>query len=160
MSLGLIIALLLLAALVLVVAELFLPSGGVLGLMAGVALIAAVVTCFRVDPRLGAGAVLLVALLAMPAFALGVKVWQWSPVGRKMTLKATTSGRSPLDAVAVGSEGVAVSALRPMGEAEFAGQTVQAKSEFGGVEPGTRVRVIAFAENVATVRPLPAAQVS
>ena len=58
----------------------------------------------------------------------------------------------------IGSVGQTLTSLRPMGEAEFAGEAgqtrvIQARSEFGSLEPRTPVVVVHFHDGVATVRP-------
>ena len=166
------IILLLLVAAVLIFAELVLPTHGLLGVLAGVAALAAVGVCFSVNRWLGLG-VFAVAVAVLPLLLAGlIQGWQRSPVGRRVTLN-TTSGEAVGVGVrlSVGDVGRCVSALRPMGECEFpapaansaaggdylgdlppAERVVQCVSEIGPVPTGASVRVVAFRNGVATVR--------
>jgi membrane-bound ClpP family serine protease len=153
MELTLVIALLALAAVVLAVAELILPTGGILGVMAILAALAAVACTFAVNVTFGVIS-LVVLLVASPFIAwLGMRLWESSPVGRRVILHDEV-GVATVDRIAIGARGTTVSTLRPTGEAEINGQTIQAESEFGELPPGTEVVVIAFADNLATVRPI------
>ena len=166
------------AAAVLTVAELILPTHGLLGLLAALAGAGAVGTCFYVDRWLGLG-VFAAAVVASPFVAAGVLgAWQRTPVGRRLVLGGTVG--VPVDAgvtVGVGEVGTSVTALRPMGECEFpapqaadgagagAGvaiapasndpsgtRVVQCVSELGPLPAGASVRVVGFASGLATVR--------
>jgi membrane-bound ClpP family serine protease len=132
-------------------AELLLPSHGILGIAALLCYGGAVGMCFAVHRGLGLG-VLIGSLLAAPFVGMGLLgIWQRSPIGRRLTLSAV-AGTPDAVGVMVGQHGVAVSELRPGGEAEFGEHRIQARSDSGPIRPGTPVRVIAFADNVATVR--------
>ncbi|MEM8876041.1 MAG: NfeD family protein [Planctomycetota bacterium] len=153
MSLTLIILLLVAVAAVLAIAELILPTGGVLGVLAGLAGIGALACCFFVDKWLGLG-LTVAALVVSPFVAAGMmKVWEKSPVGKAIIVSDVAGKPTDLN-VPVGTVGTALSELRPMGEADFAGETMQVLSEFGSVGRGEAVRVVGFDGVVAKVRPL------
>jgi membrane-bound serine protease (ClpP class) len=138
---------------VLIVAELLLPSHGLLG-VAAIACFAVVIgICFSINRWLGIGVLASVILLSPLIGAMLLAAWQKSPVGKRLTLTAT-AGKADTAAVMVGQTGVAVSDLRPTGECEFNDHRLQATSDSGLIHAGTPVRVIAFANGVATVRPL------
>lgn len=127
--------------LVLLAAELILPTHGVLGVLGAAALLGALGLSFLIHRWLGV--VLSVAALVSSPFLwnLAVNLWQKTPVGRRVVLSATVpevdKALPPL-----GAEGVAVSEMRPMGECEFGDARVEATSEFGIIAAGQRVRVI------------------
>ncbi len=54
----------------------------------------------------------------------------------------------------IGQEGVATSALRPIGKAEVSNQTVEVKTLGGYLEPGTRVRIVKVLPNQIIVEPI------
>ena len=151
MTTGTLAILLLLAGLLLLVAEMLLPTQGILGLVGAAALAASVVTCFRIDSRLGFATLVAMVVAAPFAWMLFVKVWPRTPVGRRMIL-APTTGALPGAEVAVGQTGVAVSELRPMGVCSFGDDRIEARAERGTIPAGTRVRVVELIDRRPTVR--------
>jgi len=136
----------------LLAAELFIPSGGIIGLAAAAVFGIAIVTGFVVSTWLGL-AMLVGGLVASPfVFSAMMKLWQKTPAGRALVLNSSTPAmdrpRAPLD-----SSGVTVTQLRPMGEAEFGTSTFEVISETGSLERGIRVRVVGHRDDgVAVVR--------
>lgn len=126
---------------VLFVAEMFLPSHGLLGILAAAALVGGVVACFSVNQYAGLAAVLAVAVAIPVGGGLMLKYWPKTPVGRRMTLQAVESRLQP-PLIRLGAEGVAISELRPMGMCQFGGERVEVRSDLGMIPPGTRVRVV------------------
>ncbi|MDB5326588.1 MAG: hypothetical protein JWM57_2157 [Phycisphaerales bacterium] len=139
-------------AIVLYVAEVFIPSHGVLTILATACLVGVVVLCFALNRWLGTGALAAIVLLGPIGLSLGISVWQRTPVGRKMVLHGVV-GEPPRPFVLVGSTGITLTELRPMGECEFGDQRIEAKSEFNRlVRAGQAVVAIALNDGVATVR--------
>lgn len=138
---------------VLVFAELLLPTHGLLGIAAIACFAVVIGICFQINRWLGiavlAGGIVLSPFLGMVLLS----AWQKSPIGKRLTLTAT-AGKADTAAVMIGQTGVAVSELRPTGECEFGEHRLQATSDSGLIHAGTTVRVIAFTNGVATVRPL------
>jgi membrane-bound ClpP family serine protease len=58
-----------------------------------------------------------------------------------------------LEGLAPGQEGVALSALRPVGKAEVGGRTFEVKTLGGYVTTGTKVRIIQILSNQIIVEP-------
>lgn len=153
----LLIILLVLGAVVLIVADLFLPSGGMMSVVGVGLLLTACIICFTINRWLGLG-VLFAMIVSSPFIGWGlIKAWGKTPIGRRMILDHADQPL-PREVVGVGQVGSTLSTLRPMGEAVFVTpmgeMTVQAKSEFGDLPPQTPVRVTHFRDGVATVRPL------
>lgn len=141
-----------LVAVILLLAELLLPSHGILGILGGICMLGAVGVCFYVNRWLGAG-VLTAGVLVSPLVAAGlVRLWERSPIGRRVVLTGSVGVPQPPPRLRVGQVGVAVSELRPMGEVEFDDRRVEAISEFGMIQPGSRVKVLSIANNVVRVR--------
>lgn len=157
----LLILLLVAGATILLVGDLFLPTGGIMSIVGVGLLLTATIVCFTINRWLGL-AVLFGLTISSPFVAAGmIKAWQHTPIGKRMTLADAPLPTPRGPAVRVGREGRTLSALRPMGEAEFindSGQlvTVQAKCEFGDLPPGAAVRVVHFKDELATVRPIAA----
>ena len=140
-------------ATVLYVGEIFIPSHGVLTVLASGCLVVCMVLCFMIDRWLGVGAMVALAVLGPIGASVGVGVWVRTPVGRRMVL-TSIAGEPPRPFVLVGSVGTAITDLRPMGECEFDGNRIEARSELGRIVPaGQQVTVISLHDGVATVRP-------
>lgn len=151
MTAATLIILLLLTGLVLLVAEMLLPSHGVLGVLGAVVLAAGVVVCYRVDSRIGLAALLVLVVAAPFAGMLWIKLWPRTPLGRRMILGPATTSVAEAG-VEIGQTGVAASELRPMGVCDFGAGRVEARAEFGTIPAGQRVRVVAVVDRRPTVR--------
>jgi membrane-bound ClpP family serine protease len=145
------------AGVILLIAEVFLPTHGMLGLMGAAGLVAGVVVCFRINQYLGlASAVGLVCLMPFAA-ALWVKVWPHTYAGKRLILAPPAAGNAHAPAPAaetmrVGQVGVVVSELRPGGLCEFGGARVEARCERGTIPAGQRVEVVALVDSRPLVR--------
>lgn len=151
MTPGTLAILLLVAGMILLVAEMLLPSQGILGILGAAAHVGCVVICFRLSSRLGFG--VLVAMIVAAPFAgmLWVKVWPTTPVGRRMIL-AKVSGSIPNAMVSIGQTGTTVSELRPMGMCAFGADRVEARAERGTIASGRQVQVVDIVDRRPTVR--------
>lgn len=138
----------------LIALEVFLP-GGVLGAMGALAIVAGVVLCFFFSVT--AGVIAMIALVVLGP-AVG---WAWVtnahrlPGSRSLFLSGTADPlpATPVNALRPGQIGVAISELRPGGTCEFDGERLEARSEEGIIPAGASVRVVAFEDGIATVRP-------
>jgi len=125
-------------ALLLFVLEVFVPSGGVLGFLSGVALVVAIFLLFRVDQTLGLiGAI--VSLIAIPFF---------TPIGRMLTLSGghgvAVTGRQPVaDKPVVGAVGRTVTDLHPVGTCLFEGKRIECLADRHYIDREKPVRVVA-----------------
>jgi membrane-bound ClpP family serine protease len=151
MTLGLAAILLVLAGVILIAGEMLLPTQGILGILGGTAVLAAVVIGFGIHPWLGVGMLAACAVAIPFVGALAMRAWPKTPMGRRMVLPAVTSNEAA-ETVRVGQEGVTVSELRPMGTCKFDGVVVEATSEHGIVPPGAAVRIIALVNHRPLVR--------
>lgn len=139
-------------ALVMFVAELFVPSGGLLAIIGAVSLTAAIVICFTIDRWLGVGVTVASVLIAPFVMAGSINLWQRSPIGKRMIITQTV-GNLPKTEVLIGSTGIALTEMRPMGEVEVGEVKIEAQSEMGFVIPaGSKVKVLAMSGGIATVR--------
>ncbi len=140
------------------VAEVFLPSHGLLT-VAGVGfLIAGIVMTFRIST--GAGFVATIAvIIALPVFfVVAIRYWPRTRIGRKIAPAnpvLTDEDRGRLDAVLgplVGTTGRAISPLRPVGTCEFDGRRLECIAESGMIDAGSTVRAVALRGRNLTVR--------
>ncbi len=144
LPLGYVSLALLLAAFLLIGAEIYIP-GGILGTLGAVCLVAAVVLGFRMGPTAGWASVGLVAVMAGFGLYFWLRVFPRSRAGRKLTLELDgrdfKSARPEMEAM-VGREGVAQSGLRPSGVATMDGRRVDVVADHGlWLDAGTPVRV-------------------
>ncbi len=133
--------------------ELVIPSHGVLGVMAALALLAGAGGMFVVDPTYGA-ATLLVMMLSVPfVWVTFVKLWPHTPVGKRVLLPRPQVTPPPEPSpVAIGQQGVSITELRPIGECEFEGRRMETVSDLGMIPPGRMVKVVALDNNRPVVR--------
>lgn len=151
---------LLLAGLLLLGAEIFVP-GGVLGVMGGFALMGAMAMGFvAFGPQQGVLAALLILVFVGISIALWIKILPRTPIGKSLTLSTDTAGYKSA-AVSmrdyVGKEGEAVSPLGPSGLIRIDGKRLDAVAEGKWIDAGTRIRVVQVVGNHLTVRALPPA---
>ena len=151
MTLTTLVILLLLAGVVLMLAEALLPTQGLLGVVGAVAMLAAVAVSFRIDSRVGF-ALLAGLVVAAPFAAMAwVKLYPKTPVGRRMIL-APAAREVVAAPVSVGQTGTTVSELRPMGTCDFGAERIEARAERGTIPAGTRVQVVDVVDRRPTVR--------
>jgi membrane-bound ClpP family serine protease len=156
---------LLAAALLLVIAEVFLPSAGLLSIGAGAAAIAGIIVLFKHPdgPTWGFIGVGLVLVGAPAAISMALKVWPSTPIGKKMLQGEVTEEqleaqrRVEIEArerrrALVGAEGEVITPLRPVGVVRIADQRYDALAETGIIETGQRVRVTAVQDHQIKVR--------
>jgi len=148
----------LLTALGLVVLELLLPSGGVLGVLAALAYLGAIAAGYM-QGGLHAGTLfMLAAISALPLLLYAVvRWWPYTAMGRRVIMhppeEEDVLPASRLQAADwVGRQGVALAALLPAGAVRIDGRVLDASSEQGSIEKGSLVRVVAVRDNRLVVR--------
>ncbi len=149
------------------IAEMFVPSGGILGACSLLCLIGGVVMLFWIDDTIGLiGAV--VSLIAIPfAFMGALWVWPSTPIGRALTLGgAEDREQSPYDgqdrpmnhthhaSIPVGTMGKTLTELRPVGMCLLDGTRQECLSETGVIESGVQVKVVSSDGMQVKVRPI------
>jgi membrane-bound ClpP family serine protease len=152
--------LLLLAGCTLVVMEVFIPSGGVISILAAVALIGSILIAFQDSATTGPTTGVVFA--AMTVFAvptligLAFKYWPKTPMGKAFLGELPTEAEvMPEDARRglIGRVGVARTKMLPSGAVEIDGQMIDAVSQGRAIEPGTYVVVAEVRANRVVVRP-------
>lgn len=152
---------LLVVGLLVMVLEVFLPSGGILGFISVVAILAAVVMAFVEEgPTAGIG-VLAAAVVAVPGVL--IMAFRWfpkTPLGRRVLPPPPDASEvlpdSPLRRRArgmVGRTGRVVREMLPWGSVEIDGTTFEAVSETGLIELGATVEAVGVQGMSLVVRP-------
>lgn len=143
---------LLIAFYALVAAEILIPSGGILGLTAAVVAVTSIIIGSTYSISMGL-TLLLIYLITTPIlFAIMVRLWPRTRIGRQMlnrdTLQSdttlpppTTLDGTPLDDF-VGRIGVATSNLLPSGQVKVDGHKTDAVSTGLPIDAGTKVMVV------------------
>jgi membrane-bound ClpP family serine protease len=155
---------LLAASLLLIVVEVFVPSMGVIAIVAAACAVAGVICMFRVSLGWGVASLATVAVLGPMAFGFALKVWPSTPIGRAMlgeptpeeaeaARQAAMKERDALLAL-VGAEGKVLTDLRPVGVVEIDGRRYEALSESSLIRAGARVRVTVIEGSRMKVRSL------
>jgi membrane-bound serine protease (ClpP class) len=157
-------------ALGIVALELVIPSGGLLGLLSGGAVIASVVSFFMYSATAGIVAILTYLILTPIVIVFGLKLWINSPLGRMVVLGgAVTEDEAPppgppgsmAGAAAaraadlrhlVGAAGVTITSLRPVGVVRIGDHRIEALAENGTIDPGQPVVVTEVYDNQVKVR--------
>lgn len=151
------------AALVLVAIEVFIPSAGLIGFIAGIAAVAGVICLWRVSETWGLAGTLTVIVLGPALFFFLLNVLPSTPAGRRLIGAPPEEELAERDlaerqarvarASLVGAVGVALTDLRPIGTVEIDGQRYDALAETAAIDQGTRVRVTAATMLELKVRP-------
>lgn len=142
------------------IAEVFIPSHGVLGVVGICCIIAAVAKTFAYGGTQAGMISVIACLTLLPTMGyLGIKYWRSTPIGRRIVpsnpvlTDADTS--VPVEELRglIGKSGVAISSLRPVGLCEFDGKRVSCVAELGMVEAGAEVVGTGITSGNLAVRP-------
>ncbi len=143
------------------VLEVFVPSGGVLGFLSMVALGAGVVTAFvEQGPAVGCAVLAATAVAAPVVLGIAFRIFPDTPLGRRVLppppqpddVVPDADRRNKLREL-VGLEGRAAIDLLPWGAVEVGGRELPAMSESGLIVAGTAVEVVAAQAGGLVVRP-------
>ncbi|MHC4884525.1 MAG: NfeD family protein [Planctomycetota bacterium] len=139
----------------LLLAEPVLPSFGLLTITGLLLAGYGCYTAFSMDTLFG-WCTLSVAVAGAPfAYYLGFRILQRTPMVLDTACEPPVPEKAPDGPrVSIGTAGVAVSALRPMGMVEFDGQGWEVHSQGGIIEAGVRVEVCGIRGKVIEVTPL------
>jgi membrane-bound serine protease (ClpP class) len=155
-------------AILLFLVEVFLPTGGIVGIASAAVAIAGIVAFFFEDPWWGSAATLAFLVLVPVCFNFALKVFPRTPFGKQLILGSTTDDeeeQAAADAAQrareereraealVGATGTAKTDLHPIGSATFDGSVIEVSSETGFIEKGTPIRITRVEGNRVKVRP-------
>lgn len=152
---------LILLGFVVICLELFLPSAGMLGVLAGMLVLAGIVSSFFYTLTAGA-IVLAITCFSLPMLiALAIKIWPSTPIGRKILIGAMSEqdvlpqndNQEQLKSL-IGRRGTARTKMLPSGIIEIDDRNYDAVSDGFAIEPGALVEVISIRTKRAVVRPV------
>jgi len=142
------------------VLEVFVPSGGILGFVSILALVASVATAFLELGATAGMASLAVVVLAVPAvLSVAFRWFPETPLGRRVLPPAPESADVLPDPTRrqhardlVGRTGLTVSELLPWGGVQIDGEVVDAVSEDGPIAAGVAIEVVGVQAAALIVR--------
>ena len=142
----------------LVIAEVFVPSGGLISICAFACLIGGLMIFFRHSTTTGwIGAGLAIIMIPL-VLAVAYRIFPKTRFGRAVTLAPpkgragnAVPGAAELNRL-LGAVGLVLTPLRPVGMCDFAGQRVECVAESGYVDKGKSVKVINVQGRRLTVR--------
>ncbi|MBL7842923.1 MAG: hypothetical protein JNK44_03600 [Cyclobacteriaceae bacterium] len=155
MLMWLAIAALILAGIIMIVVEvIFIPGTTVVGLLGLVFTVVGLIFGYsEFGSETGSwillGTLVTLAVVLYMSFRKGA----WKKFSLKTSIDSKVN-EGILGALAVGAEGIASSALRPMGTAEFKGKMVEVKTNGDYLAAGTRVKIIQIQTNDIVVEPI------
>lgn len=127
----------------LLIADLFLPSAGVIFVISVLCAFASILFAFRHDYEFGIW-LLIFELACVPIFTLlFIKLWPRTPLGRRMIIEPTeVKGFEWEEKSLIGQSGIALCDLVPNGDVEIGGKSWQATSRVGIISKGGEVSVV------------------
>jgi membrane-bound serine protease (ClpP class) len=146
-------------SLVLLAAEAFIPSGGLISVVAAAVAISGIVCLFKVDWKWGVSGIGTVAVLGPLLFIFALQLMPSTKVGR--TLMFGEDGQEhpvlsddaahELD-VLIGAEGTVLTDLRPIGAVRLGDRRIDALAELSFIPAGSRVKVVSVDGTTIKVR--------
>lgn len=149
-----ILSLILLGLAVIVIEIIFVPGTTVVGLIGFVLLVLGVGLSFGYfGSTIGWLTTGGTAIASGVVFYLAFKANVWG----RFSLKSTSNSKvneGELSTLTTGAEGMTISALRPVGKAEFNQKMYEVRTMGNYVEPGTKIRVTQILSNQIIIEPL------
>jgi membrane-bound serine protease (ClpP class) len=141
--------------------ELFVPSAGLLAILAALLIVGGIVAAFFYTLTAGA-IVLAITCFSLPLiFAAALKIWPNTPIGRRILIGAMTEEdvlpqsdlQDPLKPL-IGRRGVAKTKMLPSGIVQIDDRNYDAISDGYAIEPRSHVEVISVRTKRLVVRPV------
>lgn len=151
----LIIAALILAGILLIIAEVvFIPGTTVVGLLGAIFMIAGVIFSYKqYGNDIGFYVLLGTGLATGVALYLSFRNGAWNKLANKSAIKSKFNEGLTAQ-LTEGEEGVTVSALRPIGTADFQGKIFEVKTGGEYVANAIRIRIVKIRSNDILVEPI------
>ncbi len=147
-----------LASAALIIAEVFIPSGGLISVCSMACLLGGVAIFFRHSTAAGWAGVVIAVVMIPSVLIFAYRMFPKTSFGKSVTL--TPSERQIGDAIPdteqlekmLGSIGQVITPLRPVGMCDFSEQKLECVAESGYVDKGKKVKVIDVESTQLTVR--------
>src|SRR4030042_1171833 len=143
---------------VLIIAEVFVPSGGLISICALACLVGGIAIFFHHSSIAGWIGVGIAAVMIPAVLIYAYRIFPKTRFGKSVTL--TPPERRQGDAIPdtdklkelLGAVGVVLTPLRPVGMCDFSGHRVECVAESGYVDKGKKIKVINVESTQLTVR--------
>lgn len=152
---------LLLLGVMLVFLEIFIPSGGILSVLAASSILASIGLAFSDSMMTGSVMLLSATVLVPVAISAAVKWWPHTPLGKLILAKRPESEEEVLPDTdeyhrekLIGKSGMAKSDLLPSGDVRVDGRVYDAVSNGMAINKGQLIRVVDVHTQRLVVRPL------
>ncbi len=147
-----------LACAALIIAEVFVPSGGIISLFALMCVIGGAAIFFRHSSTAGWIGVVIAVIMIPSVLVFAYRIFPKTRFGKSVTL--TPPERQKGDAIPdteelkelLGAVGLVITPLRPVGMCDFSGQRLECVAEGGYVDKDKEVKVINVESTQLTVR--------
>jgi membrane-bound ClpP family serine protease len=158
MGMFLLACILFFACAALILAEVFIPSGGLISVMAIACVVGGLIVCFNISAFWGWVGIIAAIIMIPSVLILAYKLLPKTRFGKNVTLAPPE--RQQGDAVPdtntlkemIGAVGTVVTPMRPVGMCNFSGQRLECVAESGYVDKGKKVKVIKIESTQLTVR--------
>lgn len=146
------------AGLLLLIIEVFVPSGGVIGFLSVGLLVVSVWQAFEISTPTGAIFLLVLTFLLPLTLALAIRIWPKTPLGKWLFLKPPvqeelgTAASGPRIEHLLGQFGRTLTPMRPSGLVDFDGRRLDGLAEEGLIPKGTIVRAVQVRAGQLVVR--------
>jgi membrane-bound ClpP family serine protease len=154
------VALLLGTGILLAIAEIFIPSHGILTFLSVSSFVAAVAVAFLMGTTPGVLTLFAVLVLAPILIYSLIRLWPHTPIARRIILSGPTGVAKAGDLAhydpkaLVGRVGVAKTMLRPSGKMTLDGRPIDCVTEGDLVPAGRKVKILAVEGARVVVRPV------
>ncbi|MBU1260196.1 MAG: hypothetical protein KJ757_01060 [Planctomycetes bacterium] len=142
----------------LLVAEVFVPSFGLISLCALASLVGGIAIFFRLSPTAGWCGVIVAVIMIPATLVFAYKIFPKTDFGKTVLLNGPKRQKGDaipdtkqLEAL-LGKKALVISPLRPVGMCDFTGTRLECVAESGYVEKGKTVEVIKVEGTQLTVR--------
>jgi membrane-bound serine protease (ClpP class) len=148
--------LLMLLGCIIMVLEVFIPSGGILAVLSAAAFLGSILMAFQRGPVTGFTFVLTTVIVVPIVLSAAFKIWPKTRIGKAILGELPTEEEVAPDVpqrALVGRVGVTRSKMLPAGAVEIDGQMIDAITHGQPIEPGQYVVVTEVRANRIVVRP-------
>ncbi len=154
---SLIIALLYIFGAALMVAELFLPAGGLVGIIGLIIMGVGLYLTYEASTTAAMISFIIIIVVVPMATIIAIKNWHRTPVGKRISPpnpNLSSRDRMPADEykAMIGTQGKSLTMLRPVGTCLFNNQRVECKAEHGVIRSNEQVEAIRLLDRTIIVR--------
>lgn len=149
MSIGLVLAVIIVGLVLILLEILVIPGVGVAGILGGMLVIGGVALAYTKSMAFGHGMLAFSAVLSGITFYFSLKAKTWNKVSLKESIDTRVN---ELSGIEVGNKGIALSRLAPMGKAEINGIECEVESNEGLIDEQATIEVVSIEINKVWVR--------